>query len=203
MSLRCSSASDSVAYGPAVCSPNPATEYSTTYSFSLSSIRLSSSVELVSMVLDIHRRRASKIVSGLWQGGFPVEPRRVGESGFKLIVLTARELQPESSDEAAATFPGVEVVLAPMDDEDSGPTDEEARLAARAATRVAEALRQGYSVLVTCNQGRNRSGLVTALALVMRHGIDGGRAASIVRARRAGALTNAGFSAFLERVSGR
>jgi protein-tyrosine phosphatase len=49
---------------------------------------------------------------------------------------------------------------------------------------LARRIREGRTVLVTCQQGRNRSGLVTALTLVALTGASGNRCARAVKARR-------------------
>lgn len=77
---------------------------------------------------------------------------------FDMLVLTAQEYQPDAN-----SFPGVQLVYAPLDDDDIPARDiERARVAGRIASN---AVRQGKRVLVTCYMGRNRSGLVTAFAL--------------------------------------
>jgi protein-tyrosine phosphatase len=73
----------------------------------------------------------------------------------------------------------------------------EQRVAMQAATVVVQARARGDRVLVTCMQGRNRSGLIAALAL-RRLGVSADDAVSMVRsARGIGALNNAHFLALL------
>lgn len=144
--------------------------------------------------------KASRIDGDLWQGGYPKSLIAVREAGFDMIVLAAHELQPGSM-AVPHRFPdGITAVCAPMHDVANGPTPDEVRRAVRAANQVVAALRSGRKVLSTCAAGRNRSGLVTALALVAYHKISGTEAANRVRAARPLALTNEGFSAFLDRV---
>ncbi len=72
----------------------------------------------------------------------------------------------------------------------------------RAVERVKEARARGRRVLVTCAQGRNRSALVAAEYLVQ----CGNRPADVVRKiqeRRANALTNTAFVAWLHRPRAR
>jgi hypothetical protein len=84
---------------------------------------------------------------------------------FDVLVLTAWEVikfypgyaSPES-------FPGTRVLYVPLDDA-TIPLSEATR-ALDAGRKVATYVRHGKRVLVTCNQGRNRSGLVTAFALM-------------------------------------
>lgn len=79
------------------------------------------------------------------------------------------------------------------------------REAARAARGTALALRDGRRVLVTCNAGRNRSGLVVVLALLaLFPELAPADAVRIVRERRvspdgARALTNEDFVRLAQR----
>jgi len=137
---------------------------------------------------------ADRIVPRLWQGSAPK-----GRIPFDVIVLTAEEYQPPSH-----CFGQSEVVRAPNQDTESLSLGQ-IRGAVRAAKTVADRWKHGKRIVVTCRQGRNRSGLVVALALHLIYGVDGKTAAQIVRERRRGAdaLTNEAFVGFLERVPGR
>lgn len=131
---------------------------------------------------------ANRIVRGLWMGSRPLAGRAVSEAGFDLLVLCAEEYQPP-----AWQFPGVSVVHAPFDDNEFGPTPQEQKIAQRAAEQVASHLRDGAKVLVTCFAGRNRSGLVCALAMV-ENGHDPLRAIRLIQSRRKqNALSNQHF----------
>jgi len=55
-------------------------------------------------------------------------------------------------------------------------------------------------VLVMCNAGRNRTGLVTCLALRHILGINGAQALEFLRGKRPGAVANAAFERFLVRL---
>ena len=59
-------------------------------------------------------------------------------------------------------------------------------------------VREGKSVVVMCEKGQNRSGLVTALILRELEGLSGAEAAQFVRTRREGSLRNPDFVAYLE-----
>lgn len=115
-------------------------------------------------------------------------------AGFDVLVLCAREFQPP-----ATHYPGVDVIHAPLDDAWTVPI----QAAVRAAREVALRLYLRQRVLVTCNQGRNRSGLVSALALWYLGGNSGRRCADHVRARRPGALSNPVFYQWLTRLPAR
>jgi hypothetical protein len=141
----------------------------------------------------------SLIAPGLWQGGCPLEPQYLKDQGIDVLVLSAIEFQPTQDE--LAMFPGVDVILAPMEDEDSGPALHEILIANKASDKVVEALKANKTVLCTCAAGRNRSSLISALALIKMYGMSGTAAAAHIRASRANTLTNLGFSAFLDRLA--
>lgn len=145
---------------------------------------------------DVFKEPFSEIAPGLWQGGYPLRSRDLREQGFDVIVLAAKELQPEDASEAKVMFPGVEVIAVKLDD--APITREIAQLAAEAAVLVARRVKSGKCVLVTCAQGKNRSGLVTALALVSLFGISGKEAVAAIKTARPIALTNGSFVNYLE-----
>lgn len=62
---------------------------------------------------------------------------------------------------------------------------------------VAAAARSGLRVLVHCQEGRNRSGLVAALVVRELTGCSGARAVEVVRAARPGMLGNRAFADFI------
>jgi len=140
-----------------------------------------------------HSIDASRIVSGLYQGSIPATGGAARRSGFHVIVLCAEEYQPRGHE-----FEGPLVVHAPMDD--GKITPELWETAVQAATHVAKARRAGKRVLVTCAAGRNRSGLVSALSLMMLEGLSGRRAVALVKSKRQDALTNPYFVKALEKL---
>jgi len=113
-----------------------------------------------------------------------------------VVVLCARELERKITD---AYFVNRPVVLRARLDDSGAPMKALEKVEALAAgRRVADYLRKGARVLVTCNLGRNRSGLVAALALVQL-GMAPMAAIDLVRRARAprGALSNKDFIEFL------
>jgi protein-tyrosine phosphatase len=139
---------------------------------------------------------AHPIYPGLWQGSAPKPKDELHKLGYQLLVLCAAEYQPP-----ATLFPGLEVVHAPNDDDPHrAPTRDELRIAMNAAQQVVQALQEEKKVLVTCWAGRNRSGLVSAIALHKLLGISGNRATTIVQMCRPKALTNPQFQACLARI---
>lgn len=132
---------------------------------------------------------ADHITHGLWQGSAP-SPKDINPRDFSVVVLCAKEYQPP----ARLFDPGVVVVHAPNDDTCTRyPTDEEFRLADDASDLVADALCDRKKVLVTCAMGLNRSGLVSALALV-KGGFSPQEAVELIRKKRPGALGNPYFA---------
>ncbi len=105
---------------------------------------------------------ASAILPWLWQGSAPPPGPHVRQAGFHTLVLCAMEYQIGSEH-----FPGVEVIHAPNNDDGSPPTKEQFATAIRAARLITKRMKEQKRVLVTCLQGRNRSGLVSALTLYM------------------------------------
>lgn len=126
----------------------------------------------------------------LYIGSAP-DPADPEFSRFDDVVLCAREYQP-----ARHLFGRVNVVRMPFDDDPTSyPSDEELREICRTASFVAEAVRNGRRVLVTCAAGRNRSGLVVATALLKLHPqVTPGIAVDHLRSVRGlGALSNGKF----------
>ena len=104
---------------------------------------------------------ATEIYPGLYQGSKPPQGRALANAGFNAVVLAAREYQPRGE-----RFPGLDAVIAvPLDDSGYPPTPGEQRAAVMAARAVTNIVRSGRKVLVTCYQGRNRSGLIVGLTI--------------------------------------
>jgi len=120
----------------------------------------------------------------LAQGSAPPPRARIP---FDVVVLAAEEYQPD--------LPGYRVLHVPLDD--GPPPDKVTRLRIRSAARtVADHVRIGHRVIVTCWQGRNRSGVIAGLALV-ELGVPRDRAVRRIRELRDG-LTNPYFRAMVE-----
>lgn len=99
---------------------------------------------------------AHRILPKLWIGSYPRVPET--RNHFDAVVLCAQELQ-------ELPYSGVHVVKAPMDD--ATPTARELKTAVSAAQTVHALRKRDKRVLVTCAQGVNRSGFVTALAMML------------------------------------
>lgn len=134
---------------------------------------------------------ATQVGPGLFIGSRPT-PGTVRAHGFGMLVLCAREIQDPDD------HPQVEVVLAPMDDSTLR-TDFPGELstAQRARDAVLPAIRSGKRVLVTCRQGRNRSGLVCALVLRELTGWPGKMILTHLRNLRPGVLSNLVYAEYV------
>ena len=118
---------------------------------------------------------ASEIVPGVWQSGSP----QPGEHWDAVIDL----------DCSAPPLEGVAFYAHwPIED---GPAPEKAVLVAL-ADLVNDLRSAGKRVLIHCAGGINRSGLLSAAALI-RDGMDAEEAVETVRSRRPGALNNLEF----------
>lgn len=151
---------------------------------------------------------ASQIIPNLWQGSFPEPGREVAASGFNLLVLCARESQGHDDDRpfTSEDYCGVRILLAPNRDDGSRLTRKQLDIAIAAGRQVAEAVKAGEKVLVTCQEGINRSGLVNAIALHLLNGWSGTKSVLHIRSTRKHpkgwmALTNLDFVKALEKLS--
>jgi len=138
-----------------------------------------SGVQLRSVVVpDYHY-----LLPNLAQGSAPPS---VPGMPFDVIVFAAMEYQPD--------IPGYVVLKVPLDD--GPPPDHVTRMRIRRTAReIADRVRLGQRVLVTCWQGRNRSGVLAGLALVDL-GVHPIQAVGRIRRLRNG-LTNAYFRAMV------
>jgi protein-tyrosine phosphatase len=128
-----------------------------------------------------------RLITRLYIGAAPKRGPDVAQAGFSTLVLCAEEYQPR-----LAEFPGLHSVIhAPLDD--AIPTEEEIDTAMTAALEAADRYEAGERVLVTCMAGRNRSGLVSALALHFITCAPPSRCARLVQREREGALFNRYF----------
>jgi hypothetical protein len=139
---------------------------------------------------------ATRLAPQLYIGSAPSLGPQLARAGFDVLVLCAAEYQPP-----LRNFPGLSAVVhAPFDDD---ALDEQAiDMAVTAAMDVQDHVMDGERVLVTCMAGRNRSGLVCALALHLLTCCDPRDAIIHIKRTRVGidggeALTNENFIEFL------
>jgi protein-tyrosine phosphatase len=135
---------------------------------------------------------ASLVAPGLFVGSRPTPGRY---RWLHVLVLCAKEYQPSSS-----SFPGLTVLHVPLDDNPLVMHREEVALAISAARTVARYLGAGRTVLASCHQGWNRSGLIAALAMREAFDMDADEAVARVRsARGPAALSNPLFEQLIYR----
>jgi protein-tyrosine phosphatase len=119
--------------------------------------------------------------------------------GFTAVALCAVEHQP-----GVKRFPGLNVVVSvPLHDGGAmfPPTEGELMAAMDASGIVSGVVADGGKVLVTCNMGYNRSGLVTALSLMrLQRSKSTDSIIADIRAVRPGALSNPYFADFLRAI---
>lgn len=88
---------------------------------------------------------ANKIHDNLYQGGFPPGGDTLSKGGIDVLVLCAADNQ------NASWYEGIEVILAPGDDTESWPPNPHHIDAwENAAKQVADRVKRGQNVLVTC-----------------------------------------------------
>jgi protein-tyrosine phosphatase len=134
----------------------------------------------------------ARVAPKLWIGSAPPVGRSLSRAGFDAVVLCAKEYQPPSRE-----LPGVFVVHAGFDDS-LQPSAEDVETALEASRLVATLVADKQRTLVSCWLGKNRSGLVTALALHRLYGASGRECIAAVRSARPGALFNPAFVALVE-----
>ncbi len=148
---------------------------------------------------------AHEVLNGLWIGSAPPIASAHENSNqkplayqFDTLVLCAQEYQLDP-----ALFSVPEVLYAPMDDAFEPISKQTAGTALKAARAVVQRLADDQRVLVTCLAGRNRSGMVCALALMLGPpGLAAGEAIELVRAARGpNALANPHFVRFLQSLA--
>lgn len=129
------------------------------------------------------------IPNQLYQGSFPpVGDALSREHGFDVVVLCAFENPNQGQ------YTDIEVIEAIGDDVEEWPIDEESLVRwQEAAKLVADRIKEGKRVLVTCVAGLNRSGIVTAMALNHIYGWSGDRACTYVQSKRQSALFRKAF----------
>ena len=150
-----------------------------------------------------HYSDYDQIHTNLYQGSYP-KPHKDLADHFDVIVYTAMEKQPTAA--ALKALPkSVTVKKFPLDDDPYQPvTREQLDGLVREARQLAGLLRSGKRVLITCAMGMNRSGILTALTLMVATGCSGRTALHTVQTKRRAmddgtrALFNPIFSRFVQ-----
>jgi hypothetical protein len=143
---------------------------------------------------------AGHVTHRLWQGSVPTAGRHLP---FDLVVLCAQEHQFPIAVYGVRPFgPRARVLRCPLTDGGAPLSNHGVSRAFGAAVEVARAYMNGERVVVTCQAGLNRSGLVVALAL-LEMGVDAPSAVQAVRRARPGGLGNVHFEHLIYSVAGR
>jgi len=138
-------------------------------------------------ILDVN-----KIWEGLFQGAMPPVGYALKRHGFDVLVLAA------ACHQDAEAYKDIVVICAPgEDDEDPQRLESTLTTWQEAALDVAQHVREGRKVLVTCMAGLNRSGFITALALHHLTGWSGEVCVEHIRKRRKMALCNKTFAKYI------
>lgn len=144
-------------------------------------------MNLFERVFDVPGLDAEQIEGGLYIGSIPPKGYAVKLAGFDTLVLCAKEYQPPASE-----FHGVNVIHVPFNDIQKKLEPKTRAAVLKAAAKVTDALEHEGKVLVTCQAGMNRSGLVCGLALI-NSGMSPEKAIERIQARRTGSLFNQAF----------
>jgi hypothetical protein len=138
---------------------------------------------------------ADIVAPRLYQGSYPKQVYVPAMAGFNVVVLCAEELQD-------GEFPGVAVAMkVPLHDGGVPLRPDEWSRALVAGSQVAELVRRGARVLTTCAAGRNRSGLVNAVALYHLYpDLSGAEIVRRIQVARPNALTNRYFAEAIRRL---
>jgi hypothetical protein len=152
---------------------------------------------------------ANFVAGDLFQGAFPPLDDRLDRC-TDVVVFAASELQPTPNRARRVTR-----IFAPNDDDGTPMTSAQWAIAKDAAVKVRRHLDRGRRVLVTCHAGLNRSGLISAMAMMLppSQGARCGRTPSCLRsseaiylvraARGPMALSNKEFEKVLHWLSGK
>jgi len=127
----------------------------------------------------------------IWQGPYLEIPYDLKVANFDLVIYAAQECPPLNH------HCGAVLKYYPNDDEQCAPETEIYKKilnnAKKAVPDVVEMIKSGKNVLITCNQGINRSSLVTGLAIKALSGLSGWDVVNLIKDKRSGALTNGSY----------
>lgn len=131
---------------------------------------------------------------GLYQGSLAPTGTKLKDAGVDVVVLCAEKWQPPREE-----FEGVQVIRSAIPDS-LRLSRGEIRLALRTSEKMADAIKEGKTVLSTCRAGMNRSSLHSAMTM-LRLGEEPEEIVEKIRkARGPHALTEGGSSLFLDLI---
>lgn len=122
----------------------------------------------------------------LFQAGKSEIPGILAKNNISILILAAEEYQPRDFIEVVKYY-------IPLDDNDRM-TLEEFKDIKRIAFLAALSIHNGGEVLSTCHQGRNRSGIISALILKYLTKCKGPQVIKHIKSQRRNALTNNFFN---------
>lgn len=136
----------------------------------------------------------SYVRPGLYQGSLAPTGSKLKDAGVDVVVLCAKTYQPPREE-----FEGVQVIRSAIPDS-LRLSRGEIRLALRTSEKMADAIKEGKTVLSTCRAGMNRSSLHSAMTM-LRLGEEPEEVIEKIRkARGPHALTQGGSSLFLDLI---
>jgi protein-tyrosine phosphatase len=147
------------------------------------------------------RHWASEVVANLWMSGMPDPGWDLDRCGVRLVVSFSEHLPPHAArrfewcTRGEASGDGRMLFLHWPFEDGPLPSWDACFFVSQA---VAWSVRQGWVTLVHCQEGRNRSGLIAALAVRELARCSGIEAVAAVRAARSGTLSNRAFVEALE-----
>jgi protein-tyrosine phosphatase len=140
----------------------------------------------------------NKISDFLFQGSLPPTGNVLKQSNFDVLVLTASEWQEHDK------YIDIEVIKAPTDDEGNTYTAKRFDPVWRkAGKQVADYVKNGKNVIVTCMAGHNRSGMVVAFALreLVEKTVSNTEIVKYIQSKRKNSLNNSFFVNYFESMN--
>lgn len=129
-------------------------------------------------------------------GAMPHSVNIVWNHGFDYLLVMAAEHS--WAKETGPHRAWVDVI--PLYDEPKLTIKEKDKLS-RASKRVVKLLKNGFKVLITCNAGLNRSGLMTAMVVRELYKVNGLVASRLIQRARRGTLQNTTYRQYVEGLS--
>lgn len=155
------------------------------------------------MVVNGLQQWATEVFDNLWVSGMPGPDWDLDRCGVRLVVSLSEHLPPQAArrfewgTRGEASGDGRMLFLHWPFEDGPLPSWDSCAFVSQA---VAWSVRQGWVSLVHCHEGRNRSGLIAALAVRELVRCSGSDALEAVRAARPGMLSNRTFADALTKL---
>ena len=134
----------------------------------------------------------------LYQAGAKEIPKILRDKNISLLILAAKEYQPDHIANTQGAFQAAEVIYVPLNDTIFFSPKEFKKMvdkANRVANHVIDHIVRGNNVLSTCWAGWNRSGLISGLSMTQLSGNSGKKVVGQIRRNRSrSALSNPLFA---------